>query len=105
MNQISKITAWIDEKYDITLEERNKVIDTYMKEGRLSLFPPKEKKKAILLDYFAKLFEINKDYTEKEINQIIRQVYDDFVTIRRYLVDYEYLDRLTDGSKYWIRKD
>jgi hypothetical protein len=30
-------------------------------------------------------------------------VYDDYVTVRRYLIEYGFLDRKDDGSQYWLK--
>ncbi len=69
----------------------------------LKIFPAKEKKKYILLTYIIKLFKKGVKYTEKEVNEILKPVYEDYVIIRRYLVDYQFLDRLDNGKAYWVR--
>ncbi|AUD63154.1 hypothetical protein BK010_05965 [Tenericutes bacterium MO-XQ] len=69
----------------------------------LKVFPAKEKKKYVLLTYIIKLFKKGVKYTEKEINEILKPVYEDYVIIRRYLVDYQFLDRLDNGKAYWVK--
>lgn len=66
------------------------------------VFPKKEKRKYILLCMIIHLFERDKNYSESEINEIIKPVFHDFATIRRYLVDYHFLDRTTDCRAYWL---
>ncbi len=85
------------------INEEEKIITTYFKnDERLSLLPKKEKKKLIILKYIREQYlEEDLEYTEKEINQILRSVYDDFVTLRRDLIDYKFLKRNDDGSSYW----
>lgn len=39
-----------------------------------------------------------------EVNEILRPVYDDFVLLRRYLIDYKFLTREKDGSCYYVNK-
>jgi DNA-binding CsgD family transcriptional regulator len=68
---------------------------------KLRVFPSKEGKRKELLPRFANLFEPNKEYAEKEIKKLIKTIYEDDATIRRYLVDYGYLLRNADGSKYY----
>lgn len=68
---------------------------------KLRIFPSKEGKRKELLPRFASLFEPNKEYTEKEVKKLIKTIYEDDATIRRYLVDYGYLSRNRDGSKYY----
>ncbi|AUD65280.1 hypothetical protein BK011_06110 [Tenericutes bacterium MZ-XQ] len=70
----------------------------------LKVFPAKEKKKYVLLTYIIKLFKKGIQYTEKEINEILKPVYEDYVIIRRYLVDYDFLDRLDNGKAYWVKE-
>lgn len=68
----------------------------------IRLFPAKEKRKYILLGMMCHLFEEDKMYTEPEVNDILRDVYDDYVTLRRYLIIYGFLDRKPDGHAYWL---
>lgn len=69
----------------------------------LKIFPAKEKKKYVLLTYIIKLFKKGVKYAEKEVNEILKPVYEDYVIIRRYLVDYQFLDRLDNGKAYWVK--
>ena len=48
------------------------------------------------------MLDPKKKYTEKELNTILVESFDDYVTIRRYLIEYGFLDRKKDGSRYWI---
>jgi hypothetical protein len=48
----------------------------------------------------ARLFEPGRRYTEKEVNELISQHYDDFATLRRYLVDHDLVRR--ERSIYWL---
>lgn len=68
---------------------------------KIRTFPAKEEKRKALLPRFANLFEPNKEYKELEVKEIIKTVYEDDAIIRRYLVDYGYLNRNSDGSKYY----
>lgn len=68
---------------------------------KLRVFPVKEEKRKALLPRFADLFEPDREYTEAEVKKIIKTIYEDDAIIRRYLVDYGYLSRNNDGSKYY----
>lgn len=68
---------------------------------KLSVFPVKESKRKSLLPRFANLFEPNKKYTEMQVKNIIKPIYEDDAIIRRYLIDYGYLKRSKDGSEYY----
>lgn len=61
--------------------------------------PAKRAKRLILLDHIARLFDVGVRYTELEVNAILRTKYDDYVALRRYLVDEGFLDR--DHGEYW----
>ncbi|MGV2470510.1 DUF2087 domain-containing protein, partial [Bacillus subtilis] len=70
----------------------------------LKSFPPKEKQRLIILQEIMNRFENERKYEEKEINQILGAVYHDHVLLRRYLIEYGFLDRKPDGSQYWLKK-
>jgi len=92
-----------DERRIVTEKEKEEIIEKYFSHNKLSSFPKKEKKKLVILKQIAEGLDKNKKYSEKEINQIIGEIYSDFVTIRRYLIEYGFLDRLADGSEYWLK--
>lgn len=85
-----------DERID---EYRRKVLETFFCHGRLEKLPAQHKKRLIVLDQFALRFEPGKQYTELEVNGLIKPLFDDYCTIRRLLVDEEMV--LRDGSTYW----
>ena len=49
----------------------------------------------------AKEFEEGIRYSEVQVNEILKDIYPDYVTLRRYLIEYGYLERTRDGSAYW----
>ena len=65
-------------------------------------FSPKEKKKVVILTKIAEQFEKGKLYNEKEVNQILQPIFDDYMSLRRYLIMYGFMERTQDGSKYWL---
>lgn len=71
---------------------------------KLRQFPSKQKKKYIVLNIIIKAIP-DKVFTEKEISDFLKNIYPDFVTIRRALIDYKLMSRTKDGSKYWINKE
>lgn len=70
--------------------------------GRLTAFPAKRKKKVHALFYLAAKFEPARDYTEREVNDLLLSwhTFADHATLRRELYDYGFLDRSRDGKIY-----
>jgi len=90
----------VDDRYAITTQEEQETLDKYVKDGKLAVFPPKEKRKLVVLRHLAGKFQADTVYHEKQINEIIKDFYSDYVTLRRYLIEYGFLERNRDGSEY-----
>lgn len=104
---VHKTAKMVDDRYNITQDETDKVLKKYFPEGTNGLlltFKLKEKHKLIVLREIAKRFRSEQVYTEKESNQILLTAFDDYVTLRRYLIEYGFLDRKPDGSQYWLKE-
>jgi F0F1-type ATP synthase epsilon subunit len=100
-----KTATTIDDRFNITDEEKLNVINIYMDENKaLKSYPAKEKKKIIVLEEISKNFTNGKTYSEKEINRIIERVYEDYATIRRALIEYGFIERAKDCSSYWLKE-
>jgi hypothetical protein len=70
---------------------------------KLTRLPTGPKKTAVILRWLATLFEPNRLYSEPEVNAVIKTAYaDDYVSLRRDLVDFGYLRRERGGGKYWL---
>lgn len=96
----------LDDRFAITRQESEKIVKNAFSSTqplRLKHLPVKEKKKVAVLQLIAGEFEKGKDYTEKQVNALLKAVYPDYVTLRRYLIEYGYMDRENDGSRYWVR--
>lgn len=78
---------------------RQKVIDTFFEYGKLKSIPTQRKKERIVLEEMVKTFEYDRIYTEREVNLVIADYYDDFCTLRRDMVGEGLLAR--DGQQYW----
>ena len=50
--------------------------------------PAQLKKKLVLIEEIGRVFNKSQGYTEKEMNLIIADFYDDFCLVRRFFVDY-----------------
>lgn len=76
-----------EEKY------KEKVIESFFKYNKLTNLPVQRKKKQIVLEKLVESFEMDRTYTEKEVNLIIADFHDDFCTIRRDLVGFNLMER------------
>ena len=93
----------INEQYDITQEERDKILRSYISDGRVKALPKKHKKMIVILQYIIERFESGKKYSEKDVNEIIRDIFDDYATVRRDLIEFGFMDRKRDCSEYWVK--
>ena len=103
---IPRSTKQVDDRFAITEEENEAILAAYFKQGLhgpLDRYPLKEKKRVAILRHILQSFDAHKKYTEKEVNAIIRPFYDDYVIIRRHLIEYGFMDRTRDGSAYWVK--
>lgn len=78
----------------------DKIVERFMKDDKIQTIPRKEKDKIALLQYLSREFEIGHAYSEKEVNRILKRFYNDFAILRRYLVDYQLLQRDLEGKWY-----
>lgn len=87
-------SAYPDQPDDVA-----RVLDTAFADGKLVQWPAKHSKRLIVLDYLCQQFDIGKRYKEAEVNDLLRPFNDDVATSRRYLVEWQFLDR--SGGQYW----
>ncbi|MEY9966222.1 hypothetical protein ABIA33_004281 [Streptacidiphilus sp. MAP12-16] len=73
------------------------------KDGRLTGIPARPARRQALLEYLARrAFEPGVSYGEPEVNIALRQYWDDFSALRRYLIDAGLLTRSPDGRTYRV---
>jgi hypothetical protein len=78
-----------DATYEQALVLRN-FVDA---DGRILSLPAREAKRRVVLEWVAARFEPGSEYSEKQVNGILLALYDDYVTLRRNLVDERLLTR------------
>ena len=76
-----------EEKY------KKKVISHFFKYGRLTQIPTQRKKREIVLAEILKQFDFDREYDEKEVNEIILRYHEDFCTIRREMIAFGMMAR------------
>lgn len=78
-------------------------ISRFFKNGKLQTVPKKMNDKMLLFRFlWEQLKQQGQQFTEKEVNEIIKQFYDDYAILRRYLVDYHFLLRDSYGNVYTV---
>ncbi len=83
-------------------EKAQKILKAYLNaDGSIKQIPSQPVKLSVILNYLVEHFEIGKNYTEKEVNILLRRFNEDTAALRRYLVDAGMLNREGDGSRYW----
>ncbi|MFG1709005.1 DUF2087 domain-containing protein [Nonomuraea sp. M3C6] len=82
---------------ELSAEER--VLRTFLVDGRLTTMGMKRDKRLVVLRYIALVFEPGVRYAEKDVNVALRAFHDDYAALRRYLVDEGLLSR--KDNVYW----
>jgi hypothetical protein len=80
-------------------EDAARVLRTFFRGGRLTSIPIQRSKKVIVLDRLAQEFDVGTRYSERQVNAILRRFHEDVASLRRYLVDEEFLSR--EAGQYW----
>jgi hypothetical protein len=86
-------------EHDTESRERRRVLDAFVRDGRITALPSARGKRLVVLDWLAQSFEPGVRYPEREVNEIIVARHPDAAMLRRYLVDEGLLDRA--GGEYW----
>jgi predicted transcriptional regulator len=92
-----KMAALVDEAPDAA-EQR--VLKTFVKDGRITAFPATLGKQLVLLRWIAQQIEPAREYSEKEISAFLSQFNEDYATLRRELVDWHFMTR--EAGRYWL---
>ena len=81
-------------------------ISRYIRDGKIYVIPRKQKSKLEIFQFvYSHLQQYAQEFTEPELNERIKEVYEDFATMRRYLVDYKFLIRDNYGKSYQMNPD
>ena len=83
-------------------DDVRKVLRTFVNaDGTLKQIPPMGNKLLIILNFIVDAFAFETNYTEKEVNTILRRFHVDTASLRRAFIDHGFLARESDGSRYW----
>lgn len=76
-----------------------RVLDAFVRDGRLVSIPTAHAKRLVVLDRLAQEFEPGRHYSEQMVNLMLGKWHADTAALRRYLVDEGFLDRAE--GRYW----
>lgn len=82
-----------------------KRLENYLDDaGRVEVYPSKSRTKLIVLRYLATKFDADRQYSEAEVNELLRaqHTFEDWALLRRDLFENGLLRRNRDGSVYWL---
>jgi hypothetical protein len=76
-------------------------------EGRLRQWPARHKVQRMAVALLARRFEPGREYTELEVNGLVMDghTFADWALLRRCLVDWGFMSRESDGSRYRLRDE
>jgi predicted transcriptional regulator len=91
-----QMSNWIE---DIPVQAwEEKVFRSYLIGDRITEIPASRKKRLVILKWLVNKFDLERTYTEKEVNQIIKRHHPDSATLRREFIGYNLMKR--DNSIY-----
>jgi len=82
-----------EEIVDTEEKYKKEVISHFFKYGRLTQIPTQRKKREIVLAEILEQFGFDREYPEKEVNEIILRYHEDFCTIRREMIAFGMMTR------------
>lgn len=69
--------------------------------GRLAQIPTRPSRKLELARHIANEFSLGQSYTEQEVNEVLMAFHDDYISLRRMMIELGQLNRAKNGSMYW----
>ena len=82
-----------EEIVDTEEKYKKEVLSNFFKYGRLTQIPTQRKKREIVLAQILEQFDFDREYPEKEVNEIILRYHEDFCTIRREMIAFGMMTR------------
>lgn len=92
----SKGTEEMEEQSPESSLKESVLRNFFARDGRLRLIPAQYKKKLIALQHIVEKLEPGSVYSEKEVNEFIKQFHEDFATIRREFIMHQFMYREND---------
>src|SRR5262249_52653938 len=76
-----------------------KVLRDFFAGDRLKEIPAQEKKRLVILRWLADQFEWGRNYSEREVNLLLKRFHPDFASLRRSLIGHRFMER--EHGVYW----
>jgi DNA-binding transcriptional ArsR family regulator len=70
-----------------------KVLKAFMAGDRITDIPASRKKRLVVLKWLVRQFAVDRDYSEKELNAMIKRHHPDSATLRREFIGYQLMTR------------
>jgi len=93
---------------DVAEFDRHVLLNFLHANGALKAIPLQEKKLQVIVRYLREQVEARRElvpgerYTEKQVNTALARYHIDVAALRRYLVDYGFMQRTATGREYWL---
>ncbi len=86
------------------------VLQSFIAGDRITSIPVSRKKRFVLLKWLVEKFECDRDYSEKEVNTILKRHHEDCATLRREFIGYQMMKRDRDVYRRlpeteWLSED
>lgn len=86
------------------------VLQSFIAGDRITSIPVSRKKRFVLLKWLVEKFECDRDYSEKEVNSILKRHHEDCATLRREFIGYQLMTRDQDVYRRlpkteWLSED
>jgi biotin operon repressor len=87
------------EALDVEAYDRKVIRDFSKRDGTLKKLPAQEKKFQAVLRRIVKEFDLDRQYSEKQVNEIMARFHADTASLRRGMIEYKLMQRAE--GKYW----
>jgi predicted transcriptional regulator len=96
--------ATVIEDVDLDAYDRRVIEDYSLPDGKLKTIPSQRKKLEAILRYVVASFELETQYREKEVDEILARFHEDTASLRRDLIGFGLMGREEGGGAYWRKE-
>lgn len=93
----TKLATLIDSSTEDAWEQ--KVLQTFIEDGRISEIPSRYKKRMVILKWLVEKLEMDRQYPETELSEMLKQYHPDYAALRRYFIETGLMAR--EKGVYW----